>query len=175
MQQPSTVKIFHLPSGFSSSSSRGADKLEKRSSIHTALTEDCSFRTSARSERSCSSVGSICSSACDDFNISLTDISDVTHEKNEAQDALAELKTVGEGRVDALARKLAQLEEQARSEKRKLRKMQRQARINKAHQDYLECLQALTETELHDKAPELNDEKFLKEKGLEWKEVELDW
>ncbi len=161
----STVKIINLPLGFSSSSSQSPNKLEKRSSSHTALTEDidCSFRTSTSSLRSSNSVGS-----------SETDISDVTHDKNEAQDALAELKSVGEGRL-ALARKLAQLEEQARSEKRKLRKMKRQARINKAHQDYLECLEALTKTELHGKAVELNDEKFLKETGLKWREVELDW
>ena len=53
--------------------------------------------------------------------------------------------------------------------------MKRRASINKAQQDYLECLEALTITELHGKAPELNDEKFLKEKGLVWKEVEFDW
>ena len=52
--------------------------------------------------------------------------------------------------------------------------MKRQARINKAQRDYLKCLEAMSLTELSE-APELQDEDFLKERGLEWKEVTFDW
>ena len=67
--------------------------------------------------------------------------------------------------ADALAAKVAQLEEEARNEERKLRKMERQARIEKAHQDYLECLEALASSVVKDKASELMDEKLLKKNG----------
>ena len=96
----------------------------------------------------------------------------------EALDQLTELKTVAEANFDAhfdaLTRKLAQLEEESRREEWKLRKMKRQVRINKAREDYLECLEAMSSTDLQSQAPELMDDSFLKEKGLGWKEIEFD-
>jgi hypothetical protein len=96
----------------------------------------------------------------------------------EALDQLTELKTVAEANFDAhfdaLTRKLAQLEKESRREEWKLRKMKRQARINKAREDYLECLEAMSSTDLQSRAPELLDDSFLKEKGLGWKEIEFD-
>ena len=61
-----------------------------------------------------------------------------------------------------------------RREEKKLQKMKRQAMIDKAQREYLECLEAMTSTELSE-ADELQDDDFLKGRGLEWKEVELDW
>lgn len=96
----------------------------------------------------------------------------------EALDQLTELKTVAEAnfdaRFDALTRKLAQLEEESRRQEWKLRKMKRQVRINKAREDYLECLEAMSSADLQSQAPELMDDSFLKEKGLGWKEIEFD-
>lgn len=114
----------------------------------------------------------------DESSRSLTSTDEGDDVAMEALDQLTELKTAAEANFDAhfdaLTRKLARLEEESRREEWKLRKMKRQARINKAREDYLECLEAMSSTDLQSQAPELMDDSFLKEKGLGWKEIEFD-
>jgi hypothetical protein len=158
MPMPTKVKIIDLPLGFPTCRGFKLEKLKRKESLDTVQTEEWSVEESRPN-----SVGS--------FH---DDISEIDNGTMDALDQLSSLKNVFEGRVDALAAKVAQLEEEARNEERKLRKMERQARIEKAHQDYLECLEALASSVVKDKASELMDEKLLKKNGLQWKEVELD-
>jgi predicted nuclease with TOPRIM domain len=93
----------------------------------------------------------------------------------EALNQLSGLQTAAaEAKFNVLTRKLARLNKESRREERMLRKMTRQARINKAREDYLECLEAMSLTDLQSKETELLDDAFLKEKGLQWKEIEFD-
>jgi hypothetical protein len=93
----------------------------------------------------------------------------------EALNQLSGLQTAAaEAKFNVLTRKLARLKKESRREERMLRKMERQVRINKAREDYLECLEAMSSTDLQSKAPELLDDAFLKEKGLQWNEIEFD-
>lgn len=176
-------KIVSLPLGFSTrhlKSDGPGKQIRRKSSTHTTRTEECSLgttdtltdldisKTSQRETKFNESSRSLTSDSEDEGD-------DVAME---ALDQLTELKTAAEANFDAhfdaLTRKLAQLEEESRREEWKLRKMKRQARINKAREDYLECLEAMSSTDLQSQAPELMDDSFLKEKGLGWKEIEFD-
>ena len=182
MPMSSAVKIVSLPLGFSTrrlKSDGPGKQIRRKSSIHTARTEECSLgetlidldisKTSQQetkfNDESSRSLASDSEDEGDDAAM-------------EALDQLTELKTAAEANFDAhfdaLTRKLARLEEESRREEWKLRKMKRQARINKAREDYLECLEAMSSTDLQSQAPELMDDSFLKEKGLGWKEIEFD-
>ena len=174
----SAVKIVSLPLGFSNREIDGPNKQQKRrSSVRTAQTEECSMGLSTRS--SFGSINTLTVREESKFNdsfefLTTSSASDEGDVSAEALDQLTDLKTATESRFETLTRELAQLKEGSRREERKLRKMKRQARINKAQRDYLKCLEAMSLTELSE-APELQDEDFLKERGLEWKEVAFDW
>ncbi len=189
MPMSSAIKIISLPLNFSTStrsveSDDRGKQIKRRSSAHTAQIEECSLGLTTR----CSSINTL----------SDLDISEKTYDEEtklnesfqslnsdssdegddaamEALDQLTTLQTVAaEANFDVLTRKLARLKEESRREERMLRKMVRQARINKAREDYLECLDTMSSIDLQSNAPELLDGSFLKEKGLEWKEIEFD-
>ena len=179
----SAVKIVSLPLNFStrcveSDDGPGGKQTKRRSSSHTAQTEETLTR--------CSSFNTL-SDEETKFNESFQSLTNSDsdegddHAAMEALDQLTGLQTVAaeanfdaRTRFDVLTRNLARLKEDSRREERMLRKMMRQARINKAREDYLECLEAMSLTDLQSKETELLDEVFLKEKGLQWKEIEFD-
>ncbi len=81
--------------------------------------------------------------------------------------------------AEQLARKVAKLEDTAKSESWQLRQQKRKERINQARTDYLECLEALNQsfTSLSSTAsttPEKASSEFFTENGLlDWKGYEL--
>ena len=183
----STLKIVSLPLNFStrrcveSDDGPGGKQIKRRSSAHTAQTdEECSVGLTLR----CSSFNTLndldqettklFNDESFQFLNSDSDEGD-DHAAMEALNQLTGLQTVAaEANSDVLTRKLARLNKESRREERMLRTMTRQARINKAREDYLECLEAMSLTDLQSKETELLDDAFLKEKGLQWKEIEFD-
>lgn len=183
MPMSSAVKIVSLPLNFStrcveSHDGPGGKQTKRKSSSHITQTEETLTR--------CSSFNTL-SDQETKFNESFQSLNSDSdegddHAAMEALDQLTGLKTVAaeakfdaRTRFDVLTHKLALLKEESRREDRRmLRKMMRQARINKAREDYLECLEAMSSTELQSNAPELLDDAFLKGKGLQWKEIEFD-
>lgn len=87
-----------------------------------------------------------------------------------ARDVSTELKAADDARVDALVVKVADLQSRHNREGRQMRRLKRQARVLKAQAEYIECLSALASG-----SKEVTDEEFLKEHGMAWKEVEIDW
>ena len=87
-----------------------------------------------------------------------------------ARDVSTELKAADDARVDALAVKVAELQSRHNREGRQMRRLKRQARVLKVQAEYIECLSALASG-----SKEVTDEEFLKEHGMAWKEVEIDW
>ncbi len=195
MRMSSTLKIVSLPLNFStrrfveSDDGPGGKQIKRRSSAHTVQTEECSLGLTTR----CSSFATLSdldisqktSEQETKFNESFQFLNSDSDEGDdaamEALDQLTGLQTVAaeakfdaRTRFDVLTRKLARLKKESRREERMLRKMTRQARINKAREDYLECLEAMSLTDLQSKETELLDEVLLKEKGLQWKEIEFD-
>lgn len=182
MPMSSAVKIVKLPLGFSTRRAVKSDG-QRRSSTHTVRTEECSLSDTLTDLDISRNTSQQETKFNDESSRSLTTSTSDSEDEGddvamEALDQLTELKTAAEANFDAhfdaLTRKLARLEEESRREEWKLRKMKRQARINKAREDYLECLEAMSSTDLQSQAPELMDDSFLKEKGLGWKEIEFD-
>lgn len=87
-----------------------------------------------------------------------------------ARDVSTELKAADDARVDALVVKVAELQSRHNREGRQMRRLKRQARVLKAQAEYIECLSALASG-----SKEVTDEEFIKEHGMAWKEVEIDW
>lgn len=87
-----------------------------------------------------------------------------------SRDLSTELKAADDARVDALVVKVADLQSRHNREGRQMRRLKRQARVLKAQAEYIECLSALASG-----SKEVTDEEFLKEHGMAWKEVEIDW
>jgi hypothetical protein len=184
MPMSSTLKIVSLPLNFStrrcveSDDGPGGKQIKRKSSAHTVQTEECSVGLTLR----CSSFNTL-----SDLDQETTKFNDesfqfLNSDSDEGDDAAMEalnqlsgLQTAAaEAKFNVLTRKLARLKKESRREERMLRKMERQVRINKAREDYLECLEAMSSTDLQSKAPELLDDAFLKEKGLQWNEIEFD-
>ena len=182
MPMSSAVKIVSLPLNFStrcveSDDGPGGKQTKRRSSSHTAQTEETLTR--------CSSFNTLGDQETK-FNESFQSLNSDSdegddHAAMEALDQLTGLQTVAaeakfdtRTRFDVLTRRLTWLKKESRREERMLLKMTRQARINKAREDYLDCLETMSSTELQSNAPELLDDAFLKGKGLQWKEIEFD-
>ena len=187
-----TTAIFTLPTNFSadqraSKSNDPQKQLKRSSSTSTALTELSSVCASSAYSVGTSDdddldnfLDAIEKAICPDDQVvpvddTLTKLLDYEQGYKEisgetARDVSTELKAADDARVDALAVKVAELQGRHNREGRQMRRLKRQARVLKAQAEYIECLSALASG-----SKEVTDEEFLKEHGMAWKEVEIDW
>lgn len=186
-----TTAIFTLPTNFSadqraSKSNDPQKQLKRSSSTSTALTELSSVCASSACSVGTSDddldnfLDALEEAICPDDQVTPVDdtltkllgyeqgYKEISGEA--ARDVSTELKAADDARVDTLALKVAELQGRHNREERQMRRLKRQARILKAQAEYIECLSALASG-----SKEVTDEEFLKEHGMTWKEVEIDW